>query len=109
MSGEIQVLFTTCPDQDSAQGLAAGLLEQQLAACVSVLPGLTSFYRWQGEVQQDAEVLLMIKTAAEVYPALEKYLLEQHPYEVPELLALPVNRGLPAYLDWVAHSVSGTE
>ncbi len=97
----ILVVLCTCPDEAVAKKLAAGLVEQRLAACVNVLPGIRSIYRWQGRVQEDGEVLLVIKTPEDRYGTLEGWLLEQHPYDVPEIIALPVERGLPAYLEWV--------
>jgi len=98
----ILVVFCTCPDEMTAKKLAGGLVERQLAACVNVLPGIRSIYRWQGEVQDDGEALMVIKTSREAYPDLENWLLEQHPYELPEVIALPLERGLPGYLEWVA-------
>lgn len=98
----ILVVFCTCPDETTAKNLAAGLVGKQLAACVNVLPGIRSIYRWQGEVRDDGEVLMVIKTSREAYPDLECWLLEQHPYELPEVIALPLERGLPGYLEWVA-------
>jgi periplasmic divalent cation tolerance protein len=75
---------------------------RRLAACVNILPGVTSVYEWQGTLEQSAEHLLLIKTTAAAYPALEAGLRAAHPYELPEICALPLARGLPAYLDWVS-------
>lgn len=98
----ICLLLTTCPDADSAQRLAHSLVNARLAACASCLPGVVSVYRWQGQVQQDSEVQLIIKTGAERRDAAMAHIHAHHPYEVPEILALPVSEGLPAYLAWVA-------
>jgi periplasmic divalent cation tolerance protein len=97
-----QLVLCTCPDQETAGRIAERLVGDRLAACVSLVPGLTSIYRWQGEVQRDAEVLLLIKTAAARLPALTATLRGLHPYEVPEIVALPIVGGLPDYLNWVS-------
>ena len=99
-------MFCTCPDDRTARDLAAALVERRLAACVNVLPGIRSIYRWQGEVQEEGEALLVVKTGRAAYPALESWLAEAHPYDVPEIIALPVEQGLPAYLDWVVHETA---
>ncbi len=84
-----------------ADRLARLLVEERLAACVQALPGLRSTYRWEGEVQQDGETLLLIKTTTARYAALERSLAAHHPYELPEILAVDVAAGLPAYLRWL--------
>ena len=94
-------MLCTCPDAATAQRLAGGLVERRLAACVNVLPAIRSIYRWQGEIQDDAEVLMIAKTTRLAYPALEAWLVEHHPYDVPEVLAVPVLKGSAAYLEWV--------
>ncbi len=101
------VILCTCPDQDTASRLATGLLEQRLAACVNVLPGIRSIYRWQGAVNEDSEVLMVIKTMQERYRALEEWLVENHPYDVPEVVALPARQVAPEYLAWIGESVTG--
>ncbi|PJK15154.1 divalent-cation tolerance protein CutA [Lysobacteraceae bacterium NML07-0707] len=97
----ILICFNTCPSHECAESIAAALLGEQLAACVNIVPGLTSLYRWQGKIERDAECLLIIKTSAEQLDALRKRLVELHPYELPELVAVQAADGLPAYLDWV--------
>ena len=97
--------LTTCPDAASAERIAKALVDEQLAACVNVLPGLRSTYRWQGAVERADELLLLIKTTRAAWPALQARLLELHPYELPELLAVEPVDGLPAYLQWVAGAV----
>ena len=97
----ILVVFCTCPDETTAKNLAAGLVGQQLAACVNVLPGIRSIYRWQGAVSEDGESLMVIKTSRSAWERLENWLNRNHPYDLPELIAMPVDQGLPAYLEWV--------
>jgi periplasmic divalent cation tolerance protein len=96
------LVFTTLPDRAAAERLADALLEQKLAACVNILAPCRSVYRWHGAVQHEEEHPVLIKTTRERYAALEQALRAAHPYELPELIAVPVERGLPAYLDWVA-------
>ncbi len=98
---EVVLCLSTCPDRGSALGLARVLVEERLAACVSVLPGVTSLYRWQGSIEQNDELQLLIKTTRTNLPALKARLSELHPHEVPELIVLEVVDGLPAYLAWV--------
>ena len=96
------LVFTNLPDRASAERLADLLLEQRLAACVNILAPCRSVYRWKGAVQHEEEHPMLIKTSAERYGALEKALRQGHPYELPEIIAVPIEQGLPAYLDWVA-------
>ncbi|MCP1582881.1 divalent-cation tolerance protein CutA [Pseudoxanthomonas mexicana] len=95
------LILSTCPDADTAQRLARILVEERLAACVSLLPGGVSTYRWQGRVEQATEVQLLAKTPADRRDALMARLAELHPYELPEILAVETAAGMPAYLDWV--------
>jgi periplasmic divalent cation tolerance protein len=96
--------MTTLPDAETASKLARNLVETRLAACVNILAACQSVYRWQDDVQVDGEVPLIIKTTVELYPALETYIRQQHPYALPEIVALEVTQGLPDYLNWVAAS-----
>ena len=96
------LVITNCPDEASANAIALAIVEASLAACVNVLPRVQSVYRWQGAVESASEIPLLIKTTAANYPALEKAIAGLHPYEVPEIIALPITQGLPAYLNWVA-------
>lgn len=96
------LVLTNLPDRAVADRLADSLIEQRLAACVNILSPCRSVYRWQGAVQHDEEHPLLIKTTAERYPALEAAIRAAHPYELPEIIAVRVEGGLPAYLDWVA-------
>jgi len=99
---EVLLVMTSLPDQAAAQELARTLIERRLAACVSVLAQCTSLYRWRGVVEDATEVPVLIKTTAGRYAELESALRILHPYELPEIVAVPVARGLPAYLEWVA-------
>ena len=92
------------PDKDRAAALARALVEEGLAACVNVVPGVTSIYRWEGRLQEDAEVLCLIKTRPAVFERARARILELHPYEVPEILAFAVDDGSPAYLEWLRTS-----
>ncbi|MFZ2268684.1 MAG: divalent-cation tolerance protein CutA [Azonexus sp.] len=98
----ILLVLTNCPDETSANAIALAVVEAGLAACVNILPRVQSIYRWQGAVESASEIPLLIKTTAANYPALENAIRAEHPYEIPEIIALPVERGLPAYLNWVA-------
>jgi periplasmic divalent cation tolerance protein len=98
---QIAVLTTTCPDAASAQQIAAAAVTEKLAACVQRLEGVQSTYAWQGEVRDEAEVLLMIKTLPHAVPALTRRILALHPYVVPELLVQTAECGNEAYLQWV--------
>ena len=100
------VTLTTVATAEDAERIARSLVERRLAACVNVVPGVVSVYRWKGEVCREGEVMLLIKTRAERLPALREALLALHPYELPELLALAIESGHPPYLDWMDESVS---
>ena len=101
-------MLTNLPDRAAAEKLAAALIEQRVAACVNLLAPCRSVYRWQGAVQHDEEHPVLIKTTAERYAALETAIRAVHPYELPEIVAIPIERGLPAYLDWVAAETAAT-
>jgi len=105
MTDAIQVI-TTLPSREAAQRLADALVERRLAACVQVAGPVSSTYRWQGQVETAEEFVCLIKTRQGRYPALEAAILELHPYDVPEVLAVPVVAGHRAYLDWLANEVS---
>ena len=99
---ETLIVITNCPDEETANAIALAIVEEQLAACVNILPRVQSIYRWQGSVESAPEIPLLIKATTRNYPALEARIKTLHPYEVPEIIALPIARGLPAYLNWVA-------
>ena len=101
------IVLITAPDLDTAQALARSLLSKGIAACVNISPGLLSLYRWEGELQEDQEVLLLIKTReslleSQLIPLVEKL----HPYELPEIIALPIVRGSGPYLEWLREETS---
>jgi periplasmic divalent cation tolerance protein len=95
------VAFSTCGSLQEARAVAHALVEARLAACVNIVPGVTSIYRWKGAVEEASELLLVIKTRAELIQELTAKLREVHSYEVPELIALPIYGGLPDYLSWI--------
>jgi len=99
------VVLVTAPSEAMARELGQRLVDDRLAACVSVVPGVTSIFMWEGKLEEASEALLVIKTRAERYLALQQRVLELHPYSVPEVLA--VEAGAPAYLRWVQDSVAG--
>ena len=95
------LVLTNLPDESAAHALAVALIEARVAACVNILAPCRSVYRWEGKVESASEVPLLIKTTADRYAALEEVIRARHPYELPEIIAVPVEHGLPAYLDWV--------
>lgn len=104
MTGAIVVLVTA-PSADKAAELARALVEEQLAACGNVLPGLRSIYRWEGKVHDEPEALLILKTRAPLFEALRERVVALHPYQVPEVLRLDVAEGHLPYLEWIGASV----
>ena len=110
--GQILLIFTNLPDASSAEALATSLVSERLAACVNMLAPCRSVYRWQGEIEGAQEVPLLIKTTTERYAAVEEAIRSAHPYELPEIIAVPIVHGLPEYLGWVAaetHTETRTE
>ena len=101
MTNAACIVLCTFPDADAAQTAAGALVEDRLAACVNILPGVTSTYIWDGKVQIDREALLLAKTSRRALPVLEARIVELHPYDVPEIVAVDITAGLPAYLQWV--------
>ena len=99
------VVLTTLGDADAARAFISALVQARLIACGTLLPGATSLYRWEGELTEEAEVVVLLKTDVAKWEALCAAVREQHPYEVPELLALPVSRGLDLYLSWLTNEV----
>jgi periplasmic divalent cation tolerance protein len=98
----------TVPDADHAGRIAGALVEERLAACVNIVPGLVSVYHWEGAVQRDAEVLLLIKTTAAVYDRLEARLRALHPYELPEIISVPIQTGLADYIQWIKNTLEAS-
>jgi periplasmic divalent cation tolerance protein len=105
---DIVIVMTNLPDRASASRLAALLVEQRHAACVNILAECTSVYRWQGNVETATEVPLLVKTSAVAYSRVEELIRANHPYELPEIVAIPVRHGLAGYLEWVAGQVGAT-
>jgi periplasmic divalent cation tolerance protein len=101
LTSQLRVVLVTVPDVDTGCSLARRVVGERLAACGNVIPGLTSVYRWDGKVQEDSEALVIFKTTERVLPDLERRVLELHPYEVPEFLALSITDGHFPYLRWV--------
>ncbi|ACQ94409.1 CutA1 divalent ion tolerance protein [Tolumonas auensis DSM 9187] len=95
------VVLCTCPDNTCARALAQTLLNEKLAACVNLIPQVTSLYCWQGKMEESQEVLLVIKSRRTLFGVLQQRIQTLHPYEVPEILAMPVLNGSPAYLQWL--------
>ena len=100
-AGELRVVLVTAPDRETAERLGADLVEERLAACANLVPGVTSIYRWEGAVERDEEVLMVLKTRTERVGTLVRRVEELHPYDVPEVLALPVDAGHAPYARWV--------
>jgi len=105
MLTEPRIGLCTVPDQDTASRIAEALVEQRLAACVNIIPAVQSVYRWQGKVQRDDEILLIFKTSEHVWHHIERVMLELHPYELPEIIAVPIQRGQADYLKWIHDSL----
>jgi len=103
----VRVVLVTTPDRESASTLTRTLLGEGRVACGNILSGMTSLYRWKGEIQQDSEALLVLKTHEEMVDELASRIAELHPYDVPEVLALPVSGGFSPYLDWVLAETVG--
>ena len=98
------MVYCTCPDHEAAVGLANTLIDEALAGCINIVPGLTSIYHWKGKRESGTEELLLIKTSKEKYLALETRICELHPYELPEIIAVSMETGLPGYLAWLDES-----
>lgn len=95
------LIISNVPDQDTARRIAGELVGMRAAACVNILPAIQSIYRWEGKVEDAAEIAIMVKSTADRYDEIEAAIRRLHPYEVPEIIALPVTHGLPAYLQWL--------
>lgn len=98
---DVLLVLTNVPDEATAHGIARRLVEDRLAACVNVLPAVHSIYRWQGAVEEACEVSMLIKTTKDRYEELQAAIEALHPYDVPEIIAIPLADGLPSYLRWV--------
>jgi periplasmic divalent cation tolerance protein len=100
------LVLCTCPSLSEADAVATALIEERLAACVNRLPGIKSMYRWEGKVTHDDEILLLIKTSANLFTRLEKTIKKLHPYETPEIIAIPISAGSTDYLRWIGESTA---
>jgi len=105
VAGTHSMAFVTVPNEELAQKLARGLVEQKLAACVNIIPGIKSVYEWQGKIEQDGELLLMIKTRTSRIADVSKYVRENHSYDVAEVISTPIDNGNQPYLDWISKTV----
>ena len=103
---QLVVILCTVPDEATAEKLATGLVEGRLAACVNAVPGVKSFYRWQGKIEAETEIQLLIKTRSERFDELAAWISANHPYEVPEIIAIPADRVSDAYLTWAVEQTS---
>lgn len=103
---DVLLVFCTFPDEPTARSISTTLVEEQLVACANLNRGITSIYRWEGKVETASEVLAVMKTTRDRYAAMEARLAGLHPYDVPEILAVPVEQGSTPYLRWVAESVN---
>ncbi len=101
-----RLVYCTCGSTANARQIADALVSEQLAACVNILPGIQSVYRWQGQVESATEVLLLIKTRTECLPRLQERVKSLHPYELPEIIAVPITYGHEPYLTWITESVT---
>lgn len=100
-----QIILCTVPDKSVAENIAETLVTEKLAACINIVPGLISIYRWEGAVKKDNEMLLIIKSDQAVYDQLEKRIQAIHPYELPEIVVVPIHDGQSDYLDWITRQV----
>ena len=100
------IVLSTCDSVEMANAIAENLVQNKLAACVNILRGVESVYQWQGKIQRDAEILLLIKTRQACFEALQNAIQEQHSYELPEIIAVPVQSGEKNYLDWITSSTT---
>lgn len=105
VAGTYSMAFVTVPDMDVAKKLSHGIVQEKLAACVNIIPSVTSVYVWEGKVNEDSELLLMIKTRTDVIPLLSKYVRENHPYDVAEVISSKIEDGNAPYLKWLGDSV----
>lgn len=105
MTSKYHIAVTTCPTLEIATQLANEVVEQQLAACVNIIPSIKSVYKWKDKIEHDDESLLIIKTVKQQLASLEKLILRLHPYETPEFISMPIESGSKAYLDWITSSM----
>ncbi|MCD4691286.1 MAG: divalent-cation tolerance protein CutA [Calditrichales bacterium] len=99
------IIFSTIPSSETAEAIANYLVNEKLAACCNILPGITSIYYWQDKIECDKELLLMIKTIEENYKQIENIIKDKHPYKVPEIISFNIKQGLPEYLNWITQTI----
>ena len=104
-----RIVLVSVPSKESALHIARRLVEQKLAACVNIIPGIKSVYRWQGKIEEDSELLLIIKTSSTRYKELQESVVHLHPYDTPEVISLGITEGFEKYLDWIDHATSTEE
>lgn len=104
-----QIVFCTTPDLETARKITRHLIEENLAACCNLLPAVESIYRWENMIEQNQEVLIMIKSTVAHYKAIERAILTLHPYDIPEIIATPINSGSVPYLDWIKTTLKGVD
>ncbi len=102
----MRVVFVTAPELQTAKKLAVGLVKKRLAACVNIIPGIQSIYRWQGRIHDDPEFLLVIKTRASAFKKLAEFIKKNHPAKVPEIISVPIMEGTPDYMAWLADNTT---
>lgn len=105
MPADLQIALCTVPDRDTAERIATALVTERLAACVNIIPAMTSVYRWQDKIETADELLLLIKSAAGLQQTLQDKIMALHPYELPEIITVSIEDGLPGYLDWLSDSL----
>jgi periplasmic divalent cation tolerance protein len=106
MNADFLLVVCTCPTHSAAAAIATALLEERVAACVNQVPGIKSMYRWEGRIEHDDEVLLLIKTTRQMYPRVEETIGKLHPYELPEIIGVPLTAGSEAYLHWIKNATN---
>ena len=100
------LVISTCPNQDVAKQLAGKIIDEHLAACVNILPNIVSVYKWQGSMEESSESMMLIKSTKQQYENLQSLIVEEHPYELPEVIAVPISGGLPEYLAWINNVIN---
>jgi len=106
MTSNFLIIYCTCPTKEVAEKIATTVIENKLAACANIVPNITSIYRWQGKITTDQEHLLLLKTDQTHYPEIERIILTNHPYDIPEIIATPVQHGQTDYLNWIRSCLS---
>jgi len=108
LSMNYHMIYCTCPDNEVANQISKTLVQNKLAACVNILPNITSIYTWQGELQQDQELLLLIKSRSDKFEDIKQAIINIHPYELPEIIAVSIDNAVPNYLNWINETLDTT-